>query len=106
MSYEEFLITDRGMSLIEKIEVRYDYDGEVIMLHQPSDTLLSKEFIENNNKLIEEQLSRMDRNIENVEFAIEHKECSYLNSLKDMYQMRSIIREHLDEFRGLVNRMY
>ena len=106
MSYEEFLITDRGILLAEKLEVGYYCDGEVIIYHYPSGTILSKEFIENNNRIIEEELSRINRNIEDVEFAIEYKDCSYLDILKDMYELRSHVREHLYEFRELVNRMY
>lgn len=105
MSYEEFLITDRGVSLIGKLEVGYYLDGEVTVIHQPSGTLLSKEFIENNNRLVEEELSRINRNIEYVELAINHKDRDCLDILEVMYKSRSIIKEHLDEFKELASRM-
>lgn len=106
VSYEEFLITDRGMELAMKLDVRYDDVVGILIYHQPSGTLLSKEFIENNNKFIELEISRMNRNIESVEFAMEHKDYSVLEDLKDMYKFRSIAKEHLDEFRYFVSIMY
>ena len=106
MSYEEFLITDRGMKLLVNIDIKYNYDGAVVAYYDPTDTILSKEFIENNNKFIEEELFRMSRHIENLEFAIKYKDSSYHDVLEDMYVVRFNISGRLDEFRLLVDRMY
>ena len=106
MSYEEFLITDRGMALIENLEVRYNYDGEVIIFYQPTGTLLSKEFIENNNRFIKEEISMLNYEIDNMNFAIDYKDRSVLIELNDLHELRYNLRIHLHESRQLVNRMY
>lgn len=106
MSYEEFLITDRGISLIDKLSIEYDYDGEILIFHQPSGTLLSKEFIENNNSFIVEEISMLNYKIDNIKFAIEHKGDNALAELKALYELRYIARKYLYEFRELVDRMY
>ena len=106
MCYEEFMITDRGISLIDKLDIKYGYDGEVLIIHQPSDTLLSKEFIENNNRFIEEELSIINNKIDNMNFAIEYKDSSVLIELEKLHELRYSVRTYLDEFRLLVDRMY
>ena len=106
MNFEEFLIEDRGVTLLHNLDIRYDYDGSVLIYHQPSGTLLSKEFIEYNNRLLERYLIELDYNIENMDFAIEHKHFKILNDLKNMKQFRSTVKDYLDEFRELVDRMY
>lgn len=95
--YEEFLITDRGMALLANIDIRYGVDGEVLICHEPSGTLLSKEFIENNNRLIEEELFRMDYSVETMKYGIELE--NYIRELK------SIVKEHLYKFKEIVSRM-
>ena len=106
MSYDEFLITDRGISLIENLEVKYGSDGEVIIFHQPSGTLLSKGFIEYNNRFIKEELSMLNCKIDNMNFAIEYKDGSVLAELNDLLELRFNLRIHLHESKQLVNRMY
>ena len=96
MSYKEFLITDRGISLIEKLKIKYGYDGEVLIYHKPSGILLSKEFIENNNRIIDEELSRVDYIVETIEYG----------KLEDsIRELVSIIEEHLYKFKELVNKI-
>ncbi len=106
VSYEEFKITDRGVALIDKLSVEYDYDGEILIFHQPSGTLLSKEFIENNNRFIKEELSIINNKIDNMNFAIDYKDGSVLAELNDLLELRFNLRIHLHESRQLVNRMY